>query len=70
VRRRSSSPFMLAEQLQREGRLAARLGDVESARRAYAHYLALRSDPETPLRAEMLAVRAAYEALEGRLAAN
>jgi DNA-binding SARP family transcriptional activator/tetratricopeptide (TPR) repeat protein len=70
VRRRSSSPFMLAEQLLREGRLAARLGDVASARRAYAHYLALRSDPEPPLRAEMLAVRAAYEALEGRLAAN
>jgi DNA-binding SARP family transcriptional activator len=70
MQRRSSSPFMLAEQLRREGRLAARLGDVDTARRAYAHYMALRSDPEPPLLAEMLAVRAAYEALEGRLAAN
>jgi DNA-binding SARP family transcriptional activator/tetratricopeptide (TPR) repeat protein/TolB-like protein len=68
VRRRSSEPFMLAEQLRLEGRLAALAGDTAAARAAYAHYLALREDPEPALRAEVLGVRQAYEALGVRVA--
>jgi DNA-binding SARP family transcriptional activator len=63
IRRRSSDPFMLAEQLRIEGRLAALAGDTAAARAAYAHYLALREDPEPALREEMLEVLRAYHAL-------
>jgi DNA-binding SARP family transcriptional activator len=65
VRRRSSSPFMLPTLLRMEGRLAAAMGDTAAARRAYAHYLALRQDPEPSLRAEMLEVIQAYRELTG-----
>jgi DNA-binding SARP family transcriptional activator/tetratricopeptide (TPR) repeat protein len=66
IRRRSSDPFMLAEQLRIEGRLAALAGDTAAARAAYAHYLALREDPEPALREEMLEVRRAYETVGSR----
>jgi DNA-binding SARP family transcriptional activator/TolB-like protein len=45
-------PRMLATHLREEGKLATRLGDRAGAIRAYEHYLALRSDPEPPLRAQ------------------
>ena len=48
----------LSTYLREEGRLAALVGDTASARRAYQHYLALRSDPEPPLRADRDRVRA------------
>jgi hypothetical protein len=57
-------PF-LAASLREEGRLAAALGDVRGAVRAYEHYLALRSNPEPALvgasdsvRAELVRLRA------------
>jgi DNA-binding SARP family transcriptional activator len=65
IRRRGSNPFMLPTQLRIEGRLAALVGDTAAARRAYAHYLALRSDPEPALRAERAEVLARYRALLG-----
>lgn len=64
IRRRSSNPFMLPEQLRIEGRLAALAGDTAAARAAYAHYLALRENPEPALRDEAIDVRRAYQALE------
>ncbi|HSM35932.1 MAG TPA: hypothetical protein VK837_05975 [Longimicrobiales bacterium] len=39
-------PHLKAPSLLREARLAARLGRIEEARRAYLAYLALRRDPE------------------------
>jgi hypothetical protein len=48
----------LATFLQQEGRLAALTGDVDGARRAYAHYLALRSAPEPAIQAQVERVRA------------
>jgi DNA-binding SARP family transcriptional activator/tetratricopeptide (TPR) repeat protein/TolB-like protein len=68
IRRRSSDPFMLAEQLRVEGRLAALAGDTAAARAAYAHYLALREDPEPPLRDEVQEIRQAFDALGVRMA--
>jgi hypothetical protein len=50
-------PF-LAASLRAEGRLAAALGDRAGALRAYEHHLALRHDPEPPLRASTDSVRA------------
>jgi eukaryotic-like serine/threonine-protein kinase len=54
VRRRGRHPWggYLSSYLRQEGRLAAQVGDLEGAVRAYRHYLALRSDPEPRLRAE------------------
>ena len=49
-------PF-LAASLRTEGRLAAALGDRIGAVRAYEHHLALRHDPEPPLRASTDSVR-------------
>jgi DNA-binding SARP family transcriptional activator len=68
VRRRSSDPFMLPEQLRVEGRLAALAGDTAAARAAFGHYLTLREDPEPAVLEEVLGVRQAYEALGGRVA--
>lgn len=65
VRRRTiaiPNVHFIAGQLRQEGRLAARLGRVEEAARAYGHYLDLRVDPEptaAPLAAEVRAELAA-----------
>jgi hypothetical protein len=56
-------PRVTATHLREEGRLAALLGDVPGAIRAYEHYLALRSDPEQRLRAERDHVRAEVDRL-------
>ncbi len=48
----------LSSYLREEGRLAALTGDREGAIRAYQHYMALRSDPEPALAAEVDRVRA------------
>jgi hypothetical protein len=60
VRRRAYGlvPRYLSTYLREEGRLAALTGDTAGARRAYQHYLALRSDPEPPLRPARDSVRA------------
>jgi tetratricopeptide (TPR) repeat protein len=50
-------PF-LAASLRDEGRLAAALGDLPGAVRAYEHYLALRSNPEPALAGATDSVRA------------
>jgi hypothetical protein len=42
----------LSTYLREEGRLAALNGDAAGAIKAYQHYLALRTAPEPPLRAE------------------
>ena len=55
----------LSTYLREEGRIAALMGDRARAIRAYRHYLALRSDPEPPLRAERDRVRAELALLEG-----
>jgi hypothetical protein len=54
VRRRGRHPWggYLSSYLREEARLAAQIGDLGGAVRAYRHYLALRSDPEPRLRAE------------------
>jgi TolB-like protein len=54
VRRRGRHPWggYLSSYLREEGRLAALVGDVDGAIRAYRHYIALRPDPEPRLRAE------------------
>jgi hypothetical protein len=49
--------YHLSTMLRQEGRLAAVTGDREGAIRAYAHYLALRSDPEPEVLPEVQAVR-------------
>lgn len=67
VRRRvyGLGPWFLSTYLHEEGRLAALTGDTAGAIRAYRHYLALRSDPEPPLRAERDSVRAEVVRLVG-----
>ena len=67
VRRREyflGRPLFLSTFLREEGRLAAATGDREGAIRAYRHYLALRADPEPPLRGEAERIREALERLE------
>jgi len=59
-------PQLLSTFLRDEGRLAAKLNDRAGAIRAYRHYLALRSDPEPELRAEVEQVRAELAELERR----
>ncbi len=54
----------LSSLLREEGRLAAVAGDRDGAIRAYRHYLALRSDPEPVLAAEVAAIRAELNRLE------
>jgi tRNA A-37 threonylcarbamoyl transferase component Bud32/tetratricopeptide (TPR) repeat protein/TolB-like protein len=51
-------PQLLSTYLREEGRLASRQGERAAALRAYRHYLALRTDPEPQLRAEVERVRA------------
>ncbi|HEX8943350.1 MAG TPA: serine/threonine-protein kinase [Gemmatimonadaceae bacterium] len=53
------SPVFLAAQLREEGRLAALTGDKAGAIRAWQHYLAIRNEPEPPLRGEVEAIRQA-----------
>ena len=50
-------PF-LAASLRDEGRIAAEVGDRDGAIRAYAHYVALRHDPEPGTRVPLDSVRA------------
>jgi serine/threonine-protein kinase len=57
-------PQLLSTFLRDEARLAAKLGEREAAIRAYRHYLALRSDPEPELKAEVDRVRAELAKLE------
>ena len=59
-------PF-LAASLRDEGRLAAALGDVRAAVRAYEHYLALRSSTEPALVAAADSVRAELARLRAAL---
>jgi serine/threonine-protein kinase len=74
VRRRAYIPDLnehrilvaLPTSLRLEGRLAALSGDTAGARRAYRHYLALRSDPEPVLRPQADSVRRALTALTPR----
>jgi eukaryotic-like serine/threonine-protein kinase len=68
VRRREyglRTPPYLSTYLREEARLAALVGDTAGAVTAYQHYLALRSDPEPPLRAERDSVRAELARLVG-----
>jgi serine/threonine-protein kinase len=55
--------FFLASILREEGRLAARVGDREGAIRAYRHYLAMRTQPDPALQAEVRRVREELAAL-------
>jgi hypothetical protein len=52
-------PRYLATALREEGRYAARAGDVDGARVAYARFLALRADPDAELAARTAEVRQA-----------
>jgi hypothetical protein len=52
--------------LRQEGRLAALAGDTAGARRAYDKYLALRTDPDPPFRAQRDSVLAERAALRAR----
>jgi hypothetical protein len=53
----SESVPYLALQLREQGRLAAAAGDRKRAMRSYAHYLGLRSDPESSVRPQVDSVR-------------
>ncbi len=53
----------LSSYLREEGRLAALTGDREGAIRAYRHFLALRSDPDPALAAEVARVHAELDVL-------
>ena len=61
--RRIRDEYFLASALKEEGLVASRLKDYAGARHAFERYLALRSDPETALRAE----RDSIQALADRL---
>jgi hypothetical protein len=66
IRRQVRGAFVTpfgSTRVREEGRLAALNGDVEGAIAAYEHYLALRSDPDPELEAEVADVRAEYERL-------
>jgi serine/threonine-protein kinase len=68
VRRRLEgflAPVVYIAQLRDEARYAALVGDREGAARAYRQYLALRSDAEPAVQAQVRAVRAELNALEG-----
>jgi tetratricopeptide (TPR) repeat protein len=67
IRRRAVWSRYLSTQLREEARLAASTGDRVGAIRAYRHYLALRSEPEPRLRAEVQAVRRELAQLEQKL---
>jgi serine/threonine-protein kinase len=57
---------VLSAYLFQEGRLAERTGDVQGARAAFRHYLALRDNPDPELRAEADSARAALGRLDRR----
>jgi serine/threonine-protein kinase len=59
------TPRYLSTYLREEGRLAALAGDTAGAITAYQHYLALRSDPEPPLRAERDSIQEKLAKLAG-----
>jgi eukaryotic-like serine/threonine-protein kinase len=67
VRRRpySFAPLYLSTYLREEGHLAALVGDTVGAIKAYRRYLALRFDPEPPLRAQRDSVSAELSRLGG-----
>jgi tetratricopeptide (TPR) repeat protein len=69
IRRRSNfgngPTGYLSTYLREEGRLNALAGDKRGAIRAYQHYLALRTDPEPSLRAQVDGVRAELARLSG-----
>jgi eukaryotic-like serine/threonine-protein kinase len=69
IRRRSNfgngPTGYLSSFLREEGRLAALAGDRQGAIRAYQHYLALRTDPEPSLKAQVDGVRAELARLSG-----
>jgi serine/threonine-protein kinase len=72
VRRRpyhwiADGTVFLSTSFREEGRLAALTGDHEGAVRAYRHYLALRSDPDPALRAQVEQVRAELAKLLGQI---
>ena len=56
----------LSTYLFQEGRLAMRTGDVQGARAAFRHYLALRDNPDPELRAEADSAQAALSRLDRR----
>jgi tetratricopeptide (TPR) repeat protein len=64
VRYHGWQPY-LATSLREEGRLAAALGDVEGAIRAWDHYLGFRTDPEPVLRDQVEGIRETAERLRG-----
>ena len=53
----SSPPDMLSTSLREEGRLAVAIGDLDSARAAWEHLIALSVDPETGRLAEITTLR-------------
>jgi DNA-binding SARP family transcriptional activator len=57
-------PEFLSVSLREEGRLAALTGDRAGAIKAYRHYLALRSDPESELRHDAAQIRRELDRLE------
>lgn len=61
----SGPPAFLSAYLREQGRLSALSGDRERAIRAYQHYLALRTDPEPSLKADVDEVRAELAKLVG-----
>jgi TolB-like protein len=67
-RRRVATPgtHFFSSYLREEGRLAARLGRTDEARRAWSHYLAVRSGGEPEAVSRVQDVRARLEASAGR----
>jgi DNA-binding SARP family transcriptional activator/TolB-like protein len=59
----------LAASLREEGRLAAAVGDMEGALRAWEHYLGFRWDPEPALAEEVARIRAQVEGIRARVEA-
>lgn len=57
-------PRYLATSRRQEGQLATQLGDREGALRVFRQYLAMRQDPEGPMRSVAAAVRAEVARLE------
>ncbi|HSB54235.1 MAG TPA: hypothetical protein VLD58_07750, partial [Gemmatimonadales bacterium] len=71
IRRRESNYYpaylwTLPAFLRQEGRLAALAGDTAGARRAYDHYLTLRTDPDPPFQPQRDSVLAERTALGSR----
>ena len=58
-------PAFLSAYLREQGRLSALIGDRERAIRAYQHYLALRTNPEPSLKADVEEIRAELAKLVG-----